>query len=273
MMIETDLIEQKEQKLCELPTEKRSKKNKRKKRKAMPNNVQNLFAMCKEIFSQCGPGIVPPPADVERLRSVLDTMNASDVGLNQDMRYFRRTEIDGAPRIGIFCLPTSAVIPLHNHPGMTVFSKLLFGTMHIKSYDWDDMPLNPNGTPNPSQSQLSGVRLAKVKIDATFTAPCKTSILYPTAGGNMHRFTAVEPCAVLDVLGPPYCDPEGRHCTYYLDVPYSSSSDSGDGAEENLGSGVGGEGEELGYAWLQEKHKSDFYLIGAKYGGPKIVEN
>ena len=54
----------------------------------------------------------------------------------------------------IFFLPATGVIPLHNHPGMTVFSKLLLGKMHIKSYDWVD-PTNSDDTAQPCESERS----------------------------------------------------------------------------------------------------------------------
>lgn len=75
-----------------------------------------------------------------------------------------------------------------------------------------------NGSANGALS--SEARLAKIKVDSDFIAPCDTSILYPTDGGNMHCFTAVTQCAVLDVLGPPYNDAEGRHCAYYIEHPF-----------------------------------------------------
>lgn len=66
------------------------------------------------------------------------------------------------------------------------------------------------------------VRLAKLKANKVFTAPCDTSVLYPTTGGNIHEFTAITPCAVLDVIGPPYSKEDGRDCSYYKDYPYNA---------------------------------------------------
>ncbi|XP_042478599.1 plant cysteine oxidase 2-like isoform X2 [Macadamia integrifolia] len=241
MRIETGLVDQKGQDIYEFPGEKtnKPKKNRRRNKRSTPSVVQKLFDTCKEVFATGEAGVVPSPGDVERLRSVLDSMKPKDVGLTEGMPCFRTIDGEGTPpitylhvyecdrfSIGIFCLPQSGVIPLHNHPGMTVFSKLLFGSMHIKSYDWvTNASNNTKENLNPLHYQPTGIRLAKMKNNSVFTPRCNTSILYPTAGGNMHCFTAVTPCAVLDVLGPPYSDPQGRHCTYYSDFPCASFSE------------------------------------------------
>ncbi|KAL6135670.1 hypothetical protein ACLB2K_067897 [Fragaria x ananassa] len=313
MGIETTLPNRKENKaLHPSPEETNSiskpMKSRRRHRKMSP--VQKLYETCKVVFSCCGTGIVPSSEDIQKLCPVLDAMRPVDVGLTPELPYFRLTTARGTPPItylhlfecdkfsmGIFCLPPSGVIPLHNHPGMTVFSKLLFGTMHIKSYDWvvdapektsttenqqltieNQQPATENQNPaienqKPTADNLippqvnvvapPGTRLAKMKVDADFTAPCDTSILYPADGGNLHCFTAVTACAVLDVLGPPYSDPDGRHCQYYLDFPFSQFTVDGVSIPEE---------EKEGYAWLQETEKPDVAVVGALYGGPQIQE-
>ncbi|KAF8783586.1 hypothetical protein HU200_000524 [Digitaria exilis] len=219
-------------------------------------SMQRLFDTSKEVFAHSLPGFVPSPDAVARLSGILNDLKPDDVGIDSNVKYFKHVGPGGPPPVtylhfydcpkfsfGIFCLPKSAVIPLHNHPGMTVFSKILFGSMHLKSYDWAKSSPDSNDTALESSD---GARLAKVNTDAIFDASSETVVLYPENGGNLHCFTALTPCAVLDVLGPPYNSDDGRDCTYYDESDYTSSS----GGDEK-------------YSWLKEV-RTTFKMKGIK---------
>lgn len=51
------------------------------------------------------------------------------------VRYIHLREAYGIYSVGIFVFPPNAEIPLHDHPGMTVLSRVLYGTLGVKSYD------------------------------------------------------------------------------------------------------------------------------------------
>ena len=114
--------------------------------------------------------------------------------------------------IGIFHLPAGSQIPLHNHPGMTVVSRVLQGALRVSSYDWaaeneEFRQRQGNDDWGVAVRVFDGVVRRGQKGD--------TSVLFPVSGGNMHAFEAIEDCAVLDVICPPYDRAAGRSCTYY----------------------------------------------------------
>ncbi|XP_065860656.1 plant cysteine oxidase 3 [Euphorbia lathyris] len=243
------------------------------------SKVQALYELCSNTFTPGGPP--SSSAALHKLSSLMDTIRPTDVGLKEESPdddrghgFFGLSRLSGVARwaqpityidiyesesftMCIFCFPTSSVIPLHDHPGMTVFSKVLYGSLHVKAYDW----VEPTRIHESIGSGSPPVKLAKLSVDKVLTAPCGTSVLYPKSGGNIHCFTAVTPCAVLDVLTPSYREDAGRKCTYYHDYPYSPPPTGNDV--------VDGKNEE--YAWLAEIETPDnLYMRPGLYRGPRL---
>ncbi|KAG2500971.1 hypothetical protein HYH03_000793 [Edaphochlamys debaryana] len=187
---------------------------------------------------------------VQALQRLMADISLEELGLDPDMvadpflgalklhlrdskiKYMRIYE-DEQLTFGLFCFPAGSSIPLHNHPGMTVFSRLLFGRLRVSAYDWVHQPDAP---------VTEGSAPARMVCD-TLVEPCTPPlVLFPASGGNLHEFTAETPCAVLDLLTPPYEPPE-RNCTYYrLQRPDLTWADGGGNGGGGGGGGGGAQG-------------------------------
>jgi hypothetical protein len=74
---------------------------------------------------------IPLPED--NMRSPISPAEVRTAGKRPHLRYLSLDETDEYS-MGVFFLPRFSRIPLHDHIGMDVVSKLLYGTMEVSSY-------------------------------------------------------------------------------------------------------------------------------------------
>ena len=130
--------------------------------------------------------------------------------------------------IGAFVFGRRGEIPLHNHPGMTVCSRVIYGETRVTAYDFVDR--EPRLSVEDAKLGKCAPQRAKLVRDEIVCGgkANATHVLYPDGGGNVHRLSAVTACAVLDVQAPPYALSGGRACHYFEVVDSDSDSDSDD---------------------------------------------
>lgn len=106
-------------------------------------NISASHQICSTI-SHLRDGLAPiavtacniAPAEVS-LRDVgLREPDESEASASGGFIRYRSVFEDRGMCIGVFELPKNSIIPLHNHPGMTVFSRVLYGQLRIRAYDW-----------------------------------------------------------------------------------------------------------------------------------------
>ena len=89
---------------------------------------------------------------------------------------------------------------------------MLYGQLHVRSYDW----VNPQPSGHEGSDPKSST--AKLVLDDVVEPTSAPSVIFPSAGGNIHQFTAVTDCAVLDILAPPYSPRGGESCLGQADL-------------------------------------------------------
>ncbi|KAF0748178.1 hypothetical protein AaE_007440 [Aphanomyces astaci] len=129
----------------------------------------------------------------------------------------------------IFVMPPGTTIPLHNHPQMTVISRVLYGSMQVNAFDLvppdEDEAFWVRKEERIRKAEIHHNRFPKFRPRHLKVAiqrstdvvhgPATTELLPDRC--NIHEFIAVGDvgCAIFDILTPGYNPLAGRDCTYY----------------------------------------------------------
>uniref|UniRef100_A0AAV1U4H1 2-aminoethanethiol dioxygenase n=1 Tax=Peronospora matthiolae TaxID=2874970 RepID=A0AAV1U4H1_9STRA len=186
------------------------------------------------------------------IRAICDELTAANFRLKAPAGELRRSRHvhyqhvyeDKTFSIGIFILPPGVRIPLHDHPGMSVISRVLYGSVHIQAYD-----LVKKGTESSDKKHV-----ARLCVDKVATAPYTTELL--PACGNLHELIGGDDvgCAVLDIITPPYGSSDGRDCTYFRVL---DSIENAENTSEKL-------------VVLESYEPLDFDVVPEAYRGPEL---
>ena len=163
-----------------------------------PNAVKALHNAVRDAVEQHASALTEQGPQIDALLTAMSAVDAAALGIQEykgACTYLGIVEhADYA--IAAFVLAPHAKIPLHDHPGMTVLSSVISGSMRVTSFD-----VGADGKARRSSSIM--------------TSADGPAALFPSVN-NVHEFRAgANGAVVLDVIVPPYDEDAGRACHYF----------------------------------------------------------
>ena len=165
-----------------------------------PNAVADLHKAVRDALANQAAELKQPGPQIDALLNAMSAVDAAALNIDDVQRpgactYLGIVENDEYA-IAAFLLEPHARIPLHDHPGMTVLSKVVRGSLRVTSFDVDN----------------EGKARRSISVMTSADGP---AALYPCQD-NIHEFQAGDGGAVvLDVIVPPYDEDAGRACHYF----------------------------------------------------------
>jgi cysteamine dioxygenase len=175
-----------------------------------------------EFLDSCG----RDPSCLKLIQKMIDVdLNKLGIDHESDPYYFRsplnRVTIEGNEdyRLVLFFIKKGTRMPLHDHPNMTVFFKLMFGQLNYRSYDKVENKFKYNDFSNDEYAEFIETK-KKIPVNLTTQTVLKGSqmMLVTPSSQNMHEFVAEENTCFFDVCLPNYTADSLRRITYFKEV-------------------------------------------------------
>ena len=165
-----------------------------------PNPVADLHNAVRDAVDNHAGALKKPGPQIDALLTAMSAVDAAALSIDDVQRPGACTYLGIVEHadyaIAAFVLAPGAKIPLHDHPGMTVLSRVVCGSLQVTSFD-----VGADGKARRSSSIM--------------TSADGPAALFPSVN-NVHEFRAgADGAVVLDVIVPPYDEDAGRACHYF----------------------------------------------------------
>ncbi len=142
-----------------------------------------------------------------------------------DPYYFReklnRITIEGSEdyRLVLFFIKKGTKMPLHDHPNMCVFFRMMFGRLSYRAYDKIDDKFKYNQFSLDEYQELIAQKNligAKLVNETVLNGP--QFMMVRPSHGNVHEFVAEENTCFFDICLPNYTADSLRRITYFKEI-------------------------------------------------------